>query len=293
MLQVIKNLVFGGRKFGNPTVLEIDTRNTVTGGTTANQFRLPLGYESQGFRFPKNTNMLVYWGDGTESFHANQSDNIIHTYSTAGIYIVQIFPEKGGYIGISHEGWATESLKILKLLHWGDAYMERNGFLGCTNLSLEFVDDTPQFFANALGYFHTTNISRINNAELWDVTALTNMTIMFRSAVNFNQDISMWNVSNVTSMDGMFRGATNFHQDISAWNFNKDVVLGLFLNAVVNYPPQYYSNLLMKFQSKFIGTGRTAIKWLNVGNNKYNASGASARAALVADGWDITDGGMI
>ena len=87
MIQVIQNLVFGKRRFSNPTVLEIDTRNTFTGGTTANQFRLPFGYESAGFRFPKNKNVLVYWGDGTESFRANQSDNIVHTYSTAGIYI--------------------------------------------------------------------------------------------------------------------------------------------------------------------------------------------------------------
>jgi surface protein len=34
---------------------------------------------------------------------------------------------------------------------------------------------------------------------------------------SFNQDISNWNVSNVTSMGGMFRSAIAFNQDLSGW----------------------------------------------------------------------------
>jgi hypothetical protein len=42
---------------------------------------------------------------------------------------------------------------------------------------------------------------------------------MFRSAVNFNQDIGGWDVSNVTSFVSMFADASNFDQDLSAWQF--------------------------------------------------------------------------
>ena len=42
-----------------------------------------------------------------------------------------------------------------------------------------------------------------------------------------------------------------------------------------------------------IGSGRTSTKALGMGTIKYTIAGANARAALVADGWTITDGGII
>lgn len=294
MLQVVKNQIFGNNMTGNPTVIKIDTRNVLAGGTNENQYRLPFGYESVGFRFPKNKNVQVDWGDGTQSFHSSQADNIVHNYAAPGIYIVQMTPQKGGYIGISHEDYYTESEKLLEVLHFGDAYIERNGFAACAKLRMENVYDYPQFYYNGSQQFRgCTALSTIKNISSWQISELTILDGMFRDCFNFNQDLSSWDVKNVTSMTGMFRGATNFHQDISMWDFNKDAVLGLFLNGVVNYPPQYLSNLYIKFSQVFIGVGRTAIKNLNVGNNKYTSAGASARAALIADGWSITDGGMI
>ena len=52
----------------------------------------------------------------------------------------------------------------------------------------------------------------------WDVSNVTIMEGMFESAENFNQDLSSWDVSNVTGMSGMFSGTTNFNQDLSTWN---------------------------------------------------------------------------
>ena len=51
----------------------------------------------------------------------------------------------------------------------------------------------------------------------WDVSRVTNMERMFRGATSFNQNIGNWNVSRVTNMTGMFMGATNFNQDIGNW----------------------------------------------------------------------------
>ena len=51
----------------------------------------------------------------------------------------------------------------------------------------------------------------------WDVSNVTNMGGMFKSASNFNQDIGSWDVSNVTAMYSMFF-ATAFNQDISGWD---------------------------------------------------------------------------
>ena len=38
----------------------------------------------------------------------------------------------------------------------------------------------------------------------WDVSLITDMSSLFDSKQNFNEDISNWNVSSVTNMYGMF-----------------------------------------------------------------------------------------
>ena len=39
----------------------------------------------------------------------------------------------------------------------------------------------------------------------WDVSNVTDMSLIFNDAKEFNKDISKWNVSNVTDMSSMFR----------------------------------------------------------------------------------------
>jgi surface protein len=52
----------------------------------------------------------------------------------------------------------------------------------------------------------------------WDVSNITDMSVLFENNSNFNSDISGWNVSNVTTMQKMFDGASAFNQDISSWD---------------------------------------------------------------------------
>jgi len=54
--------------------------------------------------------------------------------------------------------------------------------------------------------------------EVLTVRGITDMSDMFRDAINFNQDISGWVTSNVTDMSGMFANARKFNQDISGWS---------------------------------------------------------------------------
>ena len=42
------------------------------------------------------------------------------------------------------------------------------------------------------------------NIGQWDVSKVTDMSVMFYAATSFNQDISAWDVSEVTSMYQMF-----------------------------------------------------------------------------------------
>ena len=40
--------------------------------------------------------------------------------------------------------------------------------------------------------------------ESWDVSSVTDMSLMFTDCENFNQPLNNWNVSNVTKMSGIF-----------------------------------------------------------------------------------------
>merc|ERR1712032_1265103 len=59
----------------------------------------------------------------------------------------------------------------------------------------------------------------------WDVSAVTNMRVMFAYLPSFNQDLSKWDVSRVTSMESMFSDARTFNQDLSKWDVSRVIVM--------------------------------------------------------------------
>ena len=66
----------------------------------------------------------------------------------------------------------------------------------------------------------------------WCVSSVTDMSYLFASMTNFNEDISVWNVSSVTKMDGMFENAASFNQDLSLWNVSSVTSMnGMFKGA--------------------------------------------------------------
>merc|ERR1711957_1077730 len=72
------------------------------------------------------------------------------------------------------------------------------------------------------------------NADLssWDVSSVTSMQEMFKTASVFNGDISRWDVSVVTSMYNMFIGANAFNSGISGWDVSSVTTMNaLFFNA--------------------------------------------------------------
>ena len=56
------------------------------------------------------------------------------------------------------------------------------------------------------------------NIGSWDVSKVTDMFGMFLYAETFNQNIGYWEVSNVTNMSDMFYSASSFNQDIGSWD---------------------------------------------------------------------------
>jgi hypothetical protein len=51
----------------------------------------------------------------------------------------------------------------------------------------------------------------------WNVSAVTDMSLLFRGAATFSEDLSQWDVSSVRNMDAMFQDASQFQSNLPYW----------------------------------------------------------------------------
>lgn len=58
-----------------------------------------------------------------------------------------------------------------------------------------------------------------------DLSNVTNMSLMFRNASNFNDDINDWDVGNVTNMSDLFLDASSFNSDIGDWDVSAVTIM--------------------------------------------------------------------
>ena len=166
------------------------------------------------------------------------------------------------------------------------------GFISMFNGATSFNQDISGWDVSAsgtlVGMFHDAT-SFNQNISSWDVSNIGNMDNMFSGATSFNQDISGWVTSGVKYMNDMFNGATSFDQDIGSWNItNVEHMENMFLNITLS--TANYNALLIGWEGQVEQPNVT----FSGGNSTYNAGApATAKAALVANGWIITDGGQV
>jgi len=88
----------------------------------------------------------------------------------------------------------------------------------------ENVENVNTSCITNMSHMFFTNDNFNQDISTWDVSNVTNMNSMFMNTLSFDQDISGWDVSNVENMKNMFKGkdaCLNFNQDISSWNVSK------------------------------------------------------------------------
>ena len=73
-------------------------------------------------------------------------------------------------------------------------------------------------FITDMSYLFDSKEQFNQNISSWDVSNVTDMESMFNYAKSFNQPIGNWDVSNVEHMDYMFQGAESFNQPIGDWD---------------------------------------------------------------------------
>ena len=58
--------------------------------------------------------------------------------------------------------------------------------------------------------------------EDWDCAALTDMSFMFKGALNFNTNLASWNTAKLEAIKGAFQGASLFTgDDIGSWDLSR------------------------------------------------------------------------
>ena len=152
-----------------------------------------------------NYSYTVDWGDGTIS--SGHTADATHMYSTPGIHTIKItglFP----HFYLNDNG---DKNKILSIEQWGNIQWTsmHKAFAGAENLVYN-ASDSP------------------------DLSAVTDLSLMFLNAKSFNGDLSNWNVSNITNMHGTFFGATSFNGNITTWdvgNVQNMFLMFTFANA--------------------------------------------------------------
>ncbi len=200
-----------------PFITTWDTRGN--GVTSDNQIMI----DTQGSGFSYS----VDWGDGTTD--VNITGDITHTYQEQGIYTVEIlgdFPhflfqevtEQSG--SLSQEIiFSSDNHKLLSVEQWGNIQWTSMASMFVNAINLEInATDTPNLSA-------VTDMSKMFKGTQdfeyditgWNVSEVTNMSEMFSSSA-FNQDIESWDVSSVINMEGMFAGASEFNQALGDWD---------------------------------------------------------------------------
>lgn len=211
-----------------PFTLSIDTTKTSTGSSASNQFALPL--VSGG-----TYNFTVNWGDGSSNSITTWNDaNKTHTYSATGVYTVTIN-------GTLH-GWSFNNtgdrLKPSVLSKWGAGWRPGSAtWWGCSNLTITAADVPNNSGITSLyGMFKgAAALTGLGNAA-WDVSSVTNASVLFYGCSNLNQDLGSWNVSEVTTFYQAFAYCTLFNNggsdSIKNWNVSKCTNFGAMFYSI-------------------------------------------------------------
>ena len=245
--------ILSGVNDGYPTFQPAPSMELVFTTTDANQIiELPL-YGT--------VNCTVDWNDGSTPETYTTTGLMPHTYAETGTYTVTI---SGMLTEFGNDNEWTGVEYLTEIVNFGDISLVslKNAFRNADNLTT-VPESLPSTVHSLSGTFYDINQVSITNLDLWDVSNVTNMSLMFNDATNFNQNLGDWNITSVTDMTDMFTGVT-----LSSINY--DAILTSWADQTV--------------QSGVVFSG---------GNSKYSCVSESARASLISnDSWSITDGGI-
>jgi len=288
------------------------------GDSTSNTYTFSSGYVSHTYALPgiyvvQYSGYMRTLGQNTTPPVASAKEKLIECLSFGNIGLQTMFSAFNGCTNLTNvpsslpPTWSTiysmfngcTNFNGSGVINW-----DISGVLG-TTLTHMFAGCTN--FNQSLNNWNTINVNSISNMfdgcanfnqslNSWNTSNITNMTLTFRNCINFNQDISVWNVSNVTNMSSMLNNADSFSQNLANWNL-QSISQTTTTNGLANFMNNATGLSTANYDATLIGWNNNKTNFTNnirvhFGSSKYSATGLSARSALIAYGWTITDGGL-
>jgi surface protein len=196
-----------------------------------NQIRIPA----------TGTNFLVYWEDVSDTsvngtLTGNGTTTI--TFPASGTYRVKIQPGMGTFTRIAFAA-TGDRLKLKRIENWGTIPWSSflNAFNGCENLTVTATDTAVMNAVTTMsGMFQNCrSLAMVPSLNTWNLGTVTNLSLLFYGATNFNQPIGAWNTSNVINMSNMFFQAVSFNQAIGNWNTSKVTNMSNMFNGASTF----------------------------------------------------------
>jgi len=187
---------------------------------------LPLAqYDYDTGAIAMTYNFLVDWGDSSsDTITSYNQAQATHVYADAGSHVVTITGVCDSIRFDYGDGQGVSYLKVTEVQNWGTIAFKdmSSAFGGCTNMSIT-ATDSPNLSAildggKALQYIFSGCTFVTGGLGSWNVSPLTNISLMLYSMINFNEDLNSWDTSNVTDMTRTFFGSTAFNGNITNWD---------------------------------------------------------------------------
>lgn len=156
------------------------------------------------------------WSDGTTFTYNNAISPTNKTLQAGVTYHVTL---DGTYRQMS---FTSLNSCLRSVDHWGlntGVTSAINAFYGAGNLT-SVPAHIPTTITDMSQMFSGATIFNDPNVDQWDVSHVTTMYGMFKSAKAFNQSLNDWNTGAVTNMQYMFY-LSNFNNQISNWDVSK------------------------------------------------------------------------
>lgn len=249
-------------------------------------FTLPI-YDGGDYNFRVN------WGDGNiETITAFDDAAVTHTYASAGTHDVSI----SGTLN----GWRFNNLgdktKIHDIKNWGCFRPGNlNGyFYGCNNLTVSATDvlDLSEVTTLYRAFRGCTLLTTLDVSNC-DISAVTDLSQIFYGCNSIvTLDMNNCDISAVTDLSFAFYLCSLLTDpEINNWNIGLVTNATGFMNSAKALSTSVYDATLIAWQ----GQSHQNNVVVDFDASKYTAGGAAAtaRAALVSDGWGITDGGSV
>lgn len=234
--------------------------------------RIQVRYDSTRTTFAATvvtyqTNLVVYWGDGTSTSYTGTGDyrthNVTKTFTGTGYTDIK-FASSAVHRVAPLRG--SDKCYIYKIYHWSrvPSVSATNYFSDSEYYNQIYLTDVPNYLptnvtAMSLTFAGCTSLND-SNISSWNTSSMTNMTGIFNGCTSFNQSVSGWTVSNCTTLTELFRGCTSFNQPIT-WTVKNGANLSGMLQDCTGYNQEV--NLTFTYPTPVTSTSITLNYFLN------------------------------